>query len=459
MRSVTLKEAGSNLNIFHSEITFENPKKESSYYYTIAKDFEWSFVAIHATTGLDGDKDFYHLKVEQVSRLPADFKLAKNVTSQLDKLLIFKIDLPLDKKSDLDQLTVYEYHKGRREPYPKTIKVYEKQTVELYESKYYLSLYPTQESNFVLRIKSEDVKHYSQAPDKIENDVVIYGPFLDLPPVSFFEIHVFFVFPYPLPYFKEASRSIYVSHWGSIAIDEYFHIFNEAAGINGQFSRVDYMPHYNPNQGQNAIANLATELPQYIRGLYYYDYIGNISSSRAFRHSDKVSFEIEPRFPIFGNWKTDWNQGYNMPTEFHLFQDLKDSKEHTLEVDFMHAYDSSLNEEYKVNVILPEGASDIRLELPSSCGINSEDITMTKYYGTLDYFGRPMVTIYKQNAVHDLCDNVLTVRYQYDNQVNLYMKAICLTTLLFTLYAAAMAYVRMGLSLETKDTKPKQKTI
>jgi oligosaccharyltransferase complex subunit alpha (ribophorin I) len=98
-----------------------------------------------------------------------------------------------------------------------------------------------------------------------------------------------------------------VSHWGSIAVDEYFAIKNEAAGMNGQFSRIDYMPHMNRNHGMHAISSLSSVLPQYIKGLYYYDYIGNISSSRAFRHSDHVSFDIEPRFPIFGQWKTDWN--------------------------------------------------------------------------------------------------------------------------------------------------------
>ena len=166
---------------------------------------------------------------------------------------------------------------------------------------------------------------------------------------------------------------------------------------------------------------------------------------------DHVSFEIEPRFPIFGQWKTDWNQGYNMPTEYHLFQDKSDSSQHTLEVDFMHAYDKSLNEKYTVNIILPEGASDIRLSLPDSCGISEENISESKYFGTLDYFGRPMVTITKENAVHDLCDHVLTVRYQYNNSTNLWMKAMCMFFLLFSVYSLAMAYMRMGLSLE----KPK----
>ena len=45
---------------------------------------------------------------------------------------------------------------------------------------------------------------------------------------------------------------------------------------------------------------MGVELPQYISGLYYYDYIGNISSSNAKRTDQAVEFLIEPRFPIFG---------------------------------------------------------------------------------------------------------------------------------------------------------------
>lgn len=41
------------------------------------------------------------------------------------------------------------------------------------------------------------------------------------------------------------------------------------------------MPHINPNHGQHAINSMGISLPRYIHGLYYYDYIGNISSSHA----------------------------------------------------------------------------------------------------------------------------------------------------------------------------------
>ena len=45
-RSIDLMEAGSNLVTFNTDITFSNPDKEPYYYYTVAKDFEWSFLAL-----------------------------------------------------------------------------------------------------------------------------------------------------------------------------------------------------------------------------------------------------------------------------------------------------------------------------------------------------------------------------------------------------------------------------
>lgn len=103
----------------------------------------------------------------------------------------------------------------------------------------------------------------------------------------------------PLIIFTEVKKTIEVSHWGNILVDEYYDMFNEAAGIKGEFGRVDYQ-HWNPSISEYAIKSLETKLPRYIRGLYYWDYIGNISTSNAFRGNDDVSLRIEPRFPVMG---------------------------------------------------------------------------------------------------------------------------------------------------------------
>lgn len=119
--------------------------------------------------------------------------------------------------------------------------------MELSESKYYLSVYPTKESTLYLQVNPKDIKFQTQEPSIKDTDKIIYGPYHDVTPLSFEQISLSYVFPYPMPVFTEAKRDIYVSHWGSISIDEYFNLFNEAAAIDGQFSRVDYAPHINPN--------------------------------------------------------------------------------------------------------------------------------------------------------------------------------------------------------------------
>ncbi len=63
---------------------------------------------------------------------------------------------------------------------------------------------------------------------------------------------------------------------------------------------------------------MLSEYPYYVKGMYVGDYIGNISTTNALRTSTSVTLEYRPRFPICGGWQTDWDQGYNMPTRFHL---------------------------------------------------------------------------------------------------------------------------------------------
>ena len=79
---------------------------------------------------------------------------------------------------------------------------------------------------------------------------------------------------------------------------------------------------------------------------------------------------------------------------------MNDQTEHTLEVNYMHSFEDSLTEDYRVRVILPEGATNVRVELPSRLKNFYDSIEMDKYFGTLDYFGRPTVVIKQKNAVY-----------------------------------------------------------
>lgn len=142
-----------------------------------------------------------------------------------------------------------------------------------------------------------------------------------------------------------------------------------------------------------------------------------------------------------------------MPTQFHLFQDLKNTNEHTLEVDFMHGYDKSLTEEYSVKVILPEGAKNIRVIMPSGCGITQENIEMGKFFGTLDWFGRPQVKISKSNVVHDLCDDTLRVKYSFDNSSDMALEPIIMFAMLLSLFIISMILTRIGFDTGVQKKK------
>ena len=101
----------------------------------------------------------------------------------MENVIIFKIDL--EDSLNEQTLTVQEYHKGRMEPYPKVIRVYEKQKVELYDSKYFLSVYHTVKSLNVYQMTVSDLHYKSQEPSDEHDNKVTYGPYKNIEPMTF----------------------------------------------------------------------------------------------------------------------------------------------------------------------------------------------------------------------------------------------------------------------------------
>lgn len=75
------------------------------------------------------------------------------------------------------------------------------------------------------------------------------------------------------------------------------------------------------NEVKNVFKGIDFELPYEVWGLYYRDEVGNISTSRAWRdESNKVvKVMLNPRFGLLGGWKSNWELGYNMKTDNHLY--------------------------------------------------------------------------------------------------------------------------------------------
>lgn len=74
--------------------------------------------------------------------------------------------------------------------------------------------------------------------------------------------------------------------------------------------------------GKNGLKTLYAELPFSSTGVWYRDEIGNISTSHAWkdRQNQIIKLEIEPRFPVLGGWKSNWEIGYNLKTTNYVFE-------------------------------------------------------------------------------------------------------------------------------------------
>lgn len=210
----------------------------------------------------------------------------------------------------------------------------------------------------------------------------------------------------PYVILKEATRKIGVSHWGNIQVDEHFRLENIGPKVKGQYSRYDIDIN---KGGKGCLKNLNSEYPFYVKSMYVGDYIGNISSTNAFRSASSVELELRSRYPVCGGWQNDWNQGYNMPTRFHLSESTTVANLYKLSIPYYHNYDVLLTEDYTVEVVLPLGATNIKVDLPFDAEISTDGVS----FNTLDYMGAPVVTIKSKNANSLLEKGDLTITYSY----------------------------------------------
>jgi oligosaccharyltransferase complex subunit alpha (ribophorin I) len=60
-----------------------------------------------------------------------------------------------------------------------------------------------------------------------------------------------------------------------------------------------------------------------------------------------------------GGWKSNFFIGYNLPSKFYVYTDNQDS--YLLNLTFGMPYQDMLARNYTVKIVLPEGATDIKV--------------------------------------------------------------------------------------------------
>lgn len=392
-------------------------------------------------TAQDEDGDLIIVHVDNLNT-----KLANNGT-----LYYIKFTEKL-RKGVKKQLTVIETYWGRMVPFPKEITLFEDQLVVYEDAINLFSPYPVASQKTIYRLAGPLISH-SDFEGNIRGRNLEYSYQTEIAPFTRKHLRVHFENNTPFVVFKNVTKTIEISHWGNIYIEEFYTLANEGAAFTGEYSRVDYNS-WRSDTGKSALKSLKAKVPVHAWGLHYRDEIGNVSTSKAFRQPDHVSMEMNPRYAIFGGWKYNWDLTYNLPTKNYLYVEDRNPNSYVLKQKFGFSYDKILCEDYTIKIIFPEGAHDINIDIP----FEVDSITETLTFSYLDFVGRPTQIIKKENVLWDH-SKVFQVSYTFENS-KLLIEPFYLFAGFLALFAALIVLARI--SLVGGDAKvasvPREKT-
>ena len=327
------------------------------------------------------------------------------------------------------------------------------QLVLYHDNVYILSPYPSSNQRSTFKLQSSHIESYTRKHASVSSDIVEYGPFTDtLPPFSYQPLSIHYQNNAPFVTMVSMRKEIEVSQWGNVAITEWYEMKHTGAMLTGPFSRFDYQRQM--GQAPASFNFLRASLPASAEGVYYRDYIGNISTSHVRRGKQETVMEVQPRFPMFGGWSAEFEIGYNLPASHYLSvideydeSDTEQTGNYLLEVPFGSMFPAAAIDKATVRIILPEGSSAIRWSTPFS--IDSADDTGL-HFTHLDTTGRPVLTLSKSNVVR-FHNQHLLVSYAFRS---LYMlrEPLLVIGAIMAFFSVAMVYYRveLGVHSETK---------
>ncbi|MED6179647.1 Dolichyl-diphosphooligosaccharide--protein glycosyltransferase subunit 1A [Stylosanthes scabra] len=374
-------------------------------------------------------------KASSGAGLPVEVVDPKDVP---DSLTFYSVSLPkgLGKGESLllDVLAVFTH---TLEPFPEKISQADIQLLLYQDTAHYLSPYKVVVQSLTVKFPEARVESYTKLEGtKLSGSELKYGPFHNIPPFSYLPIIIHFENNQPFAVAEELVREIEISHWGNVQVTEHYNLFHGGAKSKGEFSRLDYQarPYV---RGASAFRRLVARLPPRAHSVYYRDEIGNISTSSLWGDSKKTELEIEPRYPLFGGWKTAFTIGYGLPLRDFLFE--LDGKRF-LNFSFGSPINELVIDTLIVKVVLPEGSKFISASAPFPVKQWQE----TKF-SHLDLVGRPVVVLEKNNVVPEH-NEYFQVYYKF-NSLSMLREPLMLIFGFFSLFVACIVYMHADMSI------------
>ncbi|KAM7347260.1 dolichyl-diphosphooligosaccharide--protein glycosyltransferase subunit 1 [Cochliomyia hominivorax] len=359
-----------------------------------------------------------------------------------DDLTYFNVELASAVSSQ--ELFVEFVYSRVIKPYPVEIKQSEKQLVKYNGHLYFYTPYKTAEQKTqVLLSTSNVITHNQTKPYNLAGSKIKYGPYENIAAFTKDALYIHYENQNPFMTVNRLERTIQISHWGNIAVEENIQITHSGAKLKGSFSRYEFQK--DGRSGQAAVKSYKTMLPASAFGVYYRDSNGNISTSNMNVLREYVDVELRPRFPLFGGWKTQYTLGYNIPSFEYLFNNGVDYLLKMRLID--HIFDDMYIDEAVVHIILPEGCTNIKLKTPYSVERKTDGLT----YTYLDTFGRPTITFSKKNLVENHIAN-FELHYNF-SKILLLQEPLLIITFVFIIFILTIIFKRLDFSITTHSHK------
>lgn len=325
------------------------------------------------------------------------------------------------------------------ELHPKRITQAESQFAVYKGNAHVPSIYPVKQEKTVILLPSGRLEsHTTVLPTSVDNGKITYGPYINQKPYAVAEIIVHCENNTPFVVATDVVRVIEVSHWGNIAVEEAISVIHKGAELKGSFSRLDFQMDRRGSK-RPIVTQYKTLLPASAKDIYYRDEIGNISTSAVRKMPDVVELIVQPRFPLFGGWKTDYVLGYNVPAYQYLYSSGNKFALKMRIVD--HLFDDAVIENLKLKIILPEGSKNFKLTTPYPVTRLPDELHFTY----LDTTGRPVITVEKDNLV-DFHIQMFTLHYEFD-RMQLWREPFLACAAFAALFIAVIIYVRLDFTI------------
>lgn len=353
--------------------------------------------------------------------------------------------------------------------YPEEAAQKDGQSVKYEANLFVLSPYETAIQRTKLRSPSPVIHSYTIPEDlseyTLEDTVtksgatITYGPYKSIPPSADRDfiskrkrISVHYDYESPILEVKHLHRSAEISHWGAnLNIEDNIHLHNAGPSLKGHFSRLEHQTQNFFNKGApHVLPSLTLHLPAGISNVYYYDLIGNVSTSHLRTapsvpkgsHSSQYSIlEMRPRYPVMGGWNYSFTLGWDSPLRDSAGYD-KQSGKWIVGIPVMTLIPGAVVDEAEVKIILPEGAFDIDFHPP----FGTDFTEFSTHISYLDTVGHPAITVRYKNLT-DRHVGTIYVSYKVPFSTHL-KKPFAVATAFFGLFILGFIGKRIDIRIQ-----------